>query len=355
MTLRQSRIYRSLSGNSILKHFLLGLVLLSLPIILCMTNHLSHLERSRQNSRTSREYLVNWQPSLNDTNVSFLLEEHRNVNRPLIFVPFRHTGDEFFSFVIKQTISDQHLYVKVFDLIKSGKGSVTKKAQEVNIQNILRDESKDQLIFIESNVINLTIQTFDKEPLLVSIIRDPFEVLLSCYHQKKYGKSLYRVSDTFTATEFKDRLNNLTYSLEKCVLRNKHCTKGLLGSMSMVKSFSGMPLPRGEFKRDWANKAMPQAKTNIVSHRIVVGIIEDFHVLPFMFERIAPKVCQNLWYLFDMHQMPPWAYTPANISDRVKTIIKENDLHMLLEHRFYNWVKARYDRSKKFGFSLFIE
>lgn len=345
---------RTIKCNSLHLHFI------SLVIVTSFVTFVAFLLTQNLANKTypNEDILVHWRPSLNDNNVAVLLgrQERENSFRPLILVPTRFTGSDFFSYAIQSGISLQGINVQTVDLTNIKLGEKSRPDQHRRLGAILRNRPAEKLVFIESNVLDIGFseqtahwKTFQL-PYMVILLRDPVEVLLSNYHHKIYGSRLFLNSINMTSESFKERVAKLTRKFENCVHGNHDCAKGLTGSSLMLKALSALPISKSLTLKEWGNRALRAAKYNINTRGILIGVMDDFKDLPFMFEQVAPRICKNLEMVIEMIKAPFWTEHPLNISNITRNIIMKNDVMLRYEYQLYKFAKRKYYKLKQNSF-----
>lgn len=337
---------------------LLFLLIVACLLFLMFTPIRYEVSRGRYlaNVNPERRGLVTWRRPFGDGNMSILIQpnECEQSYRPLILVPLGHSGTEYFIQSIKplQQLRQflQSEEVGFYDFTETDGNwsglSRTDEAREINI--ILENRTAKQIVFIASKITNVTtVETSPRSPLVVILMRDPFQVLLSHFYQKIYGTSLFGCFNNMTSGDFQKRVTNVSLSFERCVQSHgKDCTDGIL-SFSVLKLLTGISLQQN----DWRTKIIPAAQANVTSRGIIIADMDDFDNLTFMFERIAPRVCRLYQRNIDLFEAPLWTkiVLPV-ISEKTKKFLIEGDPLLHFEHRFYLWAKQRYNSMKRMSF-----
>ncbi|KAJ8044846.1 Heparan sulfate 2-O-sulfotransferase 1 [Holothuria leucospilota] len=189
------------------------------------------------------------------------------------------------------------------------------------------------------------------KPRYISVVRDPIDRLASLYYFVRYGDNLEE-DDSPAAVEFRLRMKRMNYSdetFDECVLKgDKLCQdKGTL-----IGHFCGYDTHPCKAEVH-SKKAFNKAVTNIERNYVVIGIMEDYDSFLRVLEKVLPEYFGGALSIYHQQKKDTLSKmktkNKTTVSRRTKKILSKQ---MTAEYKLYNYLKARFERTKKeFGVS----
>lgn len=179
------------------------------------------------------------------------------------------------------------------------------------------------------------------QPIYINVIRDPLSRLVSAYYFRRFGDNRDGRSWSFKGTE---EQKNMTF--DECVLSEmKEC-------VDPSKVFYIVPYFCGHeaFCRSPSELALRQAKINVLTSYLVVGVTEELEDFLSVLEKLLPQFFEGVVDIYktpddDLNSKMTTTKTlrKKGPSPEVQEIMKK---HLELEYDFYNFVKQRFQRLK---------
>lgn len=177
----------------------------------------------------------------------------------------------------------------------------------------------------------------EKTPFHTNLIRDPVEHYISLYYFRRHrpdGKVDLPLVPLSYQQEFLK--SSLKMNFEDCVKsKHKECTNYNL-TFTIVPFFCGTD----DYCLIPSEKALHQAKTNVIKHYPVVGYLEDYIQYLELCELVWPQFYRGITALAQAITRKPnsniYKIEPSTL------IKKQMKQYLKIEYDFYYWVKKRF-------------
>lgn len=180
------------------------------------------------------------------------------------------------------------------------------------------------------------------QPIYINLIRDPLARLVSGYYFRRFGD--YREGHRTWNFKGTNEVKNETF--DECVLKKRPECVDPNRIFYIVPFFCGQEA----FCRRSSQLALRQAKINVLTNYLLVGVTEELEDFLFALEALLPEFFKGV---LDMYKAPGDALSKKitttktvkkkGPSAEVEKIMKK---HLELEYDFYNFVKDRFHRLK---------
>lgn len=250
-----------------------------------------------------------------------------------------------------------HHFVVFNVLPKSGSRTLYSLAMNVaprhgvDVQNTmaLTNETKEEKIerLLEGNLptfvySHLPFVDFNnrtgKKVVYVSIVRDPIERLVSLYYYKRYG-------DSTEPRYFLEKMNRLNLSrdtFEECVKRNGDCINSNL-MQKTISHFCGVDSERNVATDNVM--CLSEAKRNLRTKYLVVGVMEDYLGFVKVLERLLPDMFRGAETFYNEFITKTYfkVMKTKNKTGPSEKIVRELRKRMAKEYEFYDHVKKEFE------------
>jgi len=197
----------------------------------------------------------------------------------------------------------------------------------------LEGYAKDQKVLFTRHqyFINFDTIGWKDQPLYMNLIRDPVDRFVSFYYFSRYGNK--RAQD---AGRSKQQVPNdlVNESIDDCITRRRReCIEPIWHTVPYICGNDKICMKRHE-------ASVQQAKQNIDSKYIVVGILEQLNATLKVLEAILPDFFAGAVAQLDAIRNDTYTVNKKKLSDAAREYLQQ-DTSLSLEYDLYNHAKTR--------------
>ncbi|XP_071829610.1 heparan sulfate 2-O-sulfotransferase 1-like isoform X2 [Apostichopus japonicus] len=221
----------------------------------------------------------------------------------------------------------------------------------MRVENTMALENETVRHKIE-RVLNDTTPTFiyshlpyydilQRKPVLLSIVRDPVERLVSLYYFKVYG-------DSTGPSRYREEMEKMNYTKEPfdaCYSKRGICVDKSVLSKN-VQQFCGVPPGHPYPSR---KKGPKRAKQNIKDNYLFVGTTEDYDGFLQVLEKLLPDMFHGATVFYrNLKRRSYWKLTETlNKTGPSETVKRALRAELHLEYELYDFIKQEFENLKQ--------
>ncbi|CAF1277368.1 unnamed protein product [Didymodactylos carnosus] len=181
----------------------------------------------------------------------------------------------------------------------------------------------------------------EKQPIYISMIRDPADRIVSEYY---YVRSRCKLDKKYCPTGMNIRL--LNQSLENCFISNtlnpSYCISKINGISNLIGYSCGQESYCSQLN---SSKALEKAKSNIDKHYTTIGLTEQFEQFLYVLHRLIPTYFKNIHKEYEKQHEPHENKQPNGYESDKPTTKTLKKLKSLLnyEYEYYEFVRKRFN------------
>ncbi|CAG5098505.1 Oidioi.mRNA.OKI2018_I69.XSR.g15731.t1.cds [Oikopleura dioica] len=216
-------------------------------------------------------------------------------------------------------------------------------SQQKSFMNELKNYAKDQPVMYTRHQYFIDFDQFEwAEPVYINLIRDPVDRFASFYYFSRFGNK--RAQD---AGRSKQQVpsNILNESIDDCITgRRRECTEPIWHTVPYICGNDRSCLQRHE-------SSVQQAKQNIDSKYVVVGILEELKGSLGVFEKVLPDFFAGAVNHLSQIRNDTYTVNKKQMTDAAREYLA-NETALKLEYDLYNHARARlYEQMRRLNIS----